>query len=62
MTMARWPSGAPGRSRTVSSGGLVWTLVNTRDRVDGFAAGLQIELIAVAAQADGTAADASRRS
>jgi enamine deaminase RidA (YjgF/YER057c/UK114 family) len=24
----RWPTGAPGRSRTVSHGGLVWTVAN----------------------------------
>ena len=28
----RWPSGAPGRSATVSHAGLVWTVANTQDR------------------------------
>ena len=27
----RWPAGAPGRSRTVAHGGLVWTVANATD-------------------------------
>jgi hypothetical protein len=31
MSVRRWHSGAPGRSRTVASNGLVWTVANTPD-------------------------------
>jgi len=29
--IARWPATAPGRSRTVAHGGLVWTVANATD-------------------------------
>jgi enamine deaminase RidA (YjgF/YER057c/UK114 family) len=32
----RWPSGAPGRSRTVACGGLVWTVANASDASASF--------------------------
>jgi enamine deaminase RidA (YjgF/YER057c/UK114 family) len=31
MTIDRWPSGAPGRSRAVAYGDLVWTVANATD-------------------------------
>ena len=31
MSIERWPSGAPGRSRTVAHGDLVWTVANATD-------------------------------
>jgi enamine deaminase RidA (YjgF/YER057c/UK114 family) len=31
MSIRRWPASAPGRSRTVVCGGLVWTVANTPD-------------------------------
>lgn len=31
MNIERWPAGAPGRSRTVAHGGLVWTVANATD-------------------------------
>ncbi len=37
MTIERWPSTAPGRSRTVAYGGLVWTVANATDTSAGFA-------------------------
>ena len=31
MSIERWPASAPGRSRTVAHGGLVWTVANATD-------------------------------
>jgi len=36
MTIQRWPSSSPGRSRTVSDGERVWTVANATDAAAGF--------------------------
>lgn len=36
MNIERWPSSAPGRSRTVAFGGVVWTVANATDPTADF--------------------------
>jgi enamine deaminase RidA (YjgF/YER057c/UK114 family) len=38
MSIERWPSASPGRSRAVAHGGLVWTVANAADPAAGFEA------------------------
>ena len=41
MTIERWPSGAPGRSRAVAHGGLVWVVANATDATAALDAQIQ---------------------